>query len=110
LIQTGLGEPSVPIRIQLPLVIGADVRAKIEARHIYEDHLEEIVREASYRTHARRARQGGVLLLGRDRGGRYLLVALYPSRDYPGRHVVATSRLATDEERRLYQRHIGGQP
>jgi hypothetical protein len=97
----------VPIRIRLPLVIGEEVRAKIERRRIYEDHLEEIVRETYYRTHFRNAADGGALLFGRDRGGRYLLVVLYPSHDYKGRHVVASARLTTDAERGLYNRHIG---
>ena len=66
----------MPTRIQLPIVIGDAVREKTEARGIYEDHVEEIVRESYYRTHVRTAREGGLLLLGRDRGGRYLLLAL----------------------------------
>jgi len=97
----------VPARIQLPLVIGDAVRDKIEARGIYEDHVEEVVRETEHPTHPRRAREGGVLLLGRDRGGRYLVVALYPSRDYRGRHVLATAREATEKERKMYLQHVG---
>lgn len=94
------------LRIRLPLVIGEDVRAKTEARGIYEDHLEEIVRESYHRTHFRRA-GGGALLLGRDRGGRCLFVVLFPSHDYPGQHVVASARRASNAERDLYKRHIG---
>lgn len=94
-------------RIRLPIVIGEAVREKIATRAIYEDHIEEIVRESCFRTHVRRAREGGLLLLGRDRAGRYLLVALYPSHNYPGQHVLATAREATENERRLYGRHVG---
>ena len=96
----------MPIRIHLPLVIGEAVRAKIAARGIHEDHVEEVVRDSYYPTQVRKAREGGLLLLGRDRGGRYLLLALYPSHDYAGRHVLATAREMTDDERRLYARHV----
>lgn len=96
----------MPTRIQLPIVIGETVRAKIAGRGIHEDHVEEIVRSSHHPTHVRRAREGGLLMLGRDRAGRYLLLALYPSRDYPGQHVLATARELTDNERRLYVRHV----
>jgi hypothetical protein len=45
------------------------VREKIESRGICEDHLEEIVVEEYHPTQFRKAREGGLVLLGRDRGG-----------------------------------------
>lgn len=95
------------VRVSLPLVMGSAVRAKLERRGIYEDHLEELVQETRHRCHVRKGRDGALLVFGRDRGGRYLLLVLFASTEYPDSHVVATCREMDDAEKRLYQAHTG---
>ena len=85
----------MPVRISLPLIMS-------------DSHLEELVTGSHSPAHFRRAREGGIQSYGRDRGGRYLLLILYDSEDYPGGHVVATCREMTEAERHLYKNHIGG--
>jgi len=95
------------VRVVLPLIMSLTVRAKLERRAIYEDHLEELALGDPHRTHFRHAREGGLQVYGRDRGGRFLLLIHYESHDYLGEHVVATCREMTEAERRLHQRHVG---
>lgn len=95
-------------RIGLPLLAGKAVGAKLASRGIFTDHLEEIVMQAHHPTLVRIGRQDAHLLYGRHRGGRYLLVVLFESRDLPGLFVVATARDMDLAERRLYQRFARG--
>jgi hypothetical protein len=103
-----LGEEVMAVKVVLPPIMSEHVREKVERRGIYEDHVEELVLGSPFRNHVRQAREGGLQVYGRDRGGRYLLLILYASGDYPGKHVVATCREMTEAERRLYQDHVGG--
>ena len=87
------------------LEIDDQILDKIESKHSVS--LEEVEQAClSEKRHVRRGREGLYKLFGQTAAGRYVLVVLA----YLGKGAwkIVTSRQMTDNERRLYNKVIGG--
>jgi uncharacterized DUF497 family protein len=87
------------------LEIDDHILEKIEAKHgvSFEEVEEACLLE---KRHVRRSREGLYKLFGRTTAGRYVLVVL--ANLGKGSWKIVTARQMTDNERRLYNKAIGG--
>lgn len=87
------------------LEIDDHVLEKIEVKHhIKFEEVEEVC--LWEQQHVRRGREGLYKVFGQTASGRYILVVLVDKGG--GGWKVATARLMTDTEKRLYRKAIGG--